>query len=922
VWFSIIGSIALLTIIFISVLSVRRDILTKQRTDYVFAILPALLVAFLLSAAYNHSTTINKQARQRLYSRAADHAAVTSTLIETARIMKLSGNLNDWRLDFYPTLMKNIERARLANRDCKDLYVFGKREGKIKKLIWATGGVRTDPIGIEKINAMTKHLLSNPNDNYAISPVGYHTLSVVVPIRDWQTDLPIAVLGESLKTTYEERVAQRERVVSLIVPLVISILVIFITLIIRRNKIISKQATTSENRYRVLVNSSPNIVLLMDSYAKILQINPAGQKILGITDKDILGSVFTNIWPTSEKQKLCISINKVMQGEEVKVESVYLRPDLRRLVLDIHFCLARDAETNSGIVAIINNITDIKEAEKFLRFAQFSVDKAGDAIWWIDSEANITYANEAACSMLGFTQQQLCQSKAHSLDLACPPDKWKDHWFTLREMGTFTYETQHKHIDGRLVPVEVTSNFLKYDGKEYSCPAIRNIAEKKAYEEQLDYLAHHDALTDLPNRLLFGHRLARELRKCCESGKSVAVMFVDLDQFKLVNDTQGHNVGDALLKECAYRLRNCIRDEDTLARMGGDEFTIIVSEILRIDDSLLIAERILEAMRQPFVYADHEFHMSASIGVSTFPKDGENAETLVKNADAAMYFVKENGRDAYCCFTEQLNQAATAKMDMESSLRKALERNEFELYYQPRIDLATDMIVGAEALIRWRHPEWGLVSPGRFIPFAEEHGQIIQISEWVLPTAFYKVKEWQERNFEDIFVSVNLSAKHFTQKGLIELLSKLLCETQLDARYIELELTEGALMSNPDEASSALQEIRNMGFSVSIDDFGTGYSSLSYLKQFPVDALKLDRSFVSEVTTNREDAAIAQAVINIADTLGLRVVAEGVETLEQLSFLKSIGCDEIQGFFISPPVPAEEFEAMLIEQSYSQRKAA
>ncbi|MCE5315088.1 MAG: EAL domain-containing protein [Armatimonadota bacterium] len=437
-------------------------------------------------------------------------------------------------------------------------------------------------------------------------------------------------------------------------------------------------------------------------------------------------------------------------------------------------------------------------------------------------------------------------------------------------------------------------------------------SELLSTRETLRVQATHDPLTGLPNRLLFSDRLTQRLAQARRQEQPLAVMFLDLDRFKLINDTLGHNIGDMLLKSVSERLQGTLREVDTIARMGGDEFTIILSDIDNADSAVVVADKVLQALAEPVILDGHELFVSASMGISLFPSDGGNAETLVQNADTAMYRAKEQGRNNYQLYTEAFNAAAVEKITLEHSLRRALARDEFLLHYQPQVSIGTGKVKGTEALIRWRQPNLGLVSPGQFIPLAEETGLILPISEWVLRTACTQNKAWQDAGLPHMSIAVNISARQFEQNELTPMVENALEESGLDPRYLDLELTESTLMQNPDTAVSILQKLKDMGVRISVDDFGTGYSSLSYLKRFPIDAVKIDQSFVKDITSNPDDAAIAGAVVAMAHSLKLEVIAEGVETLDQLEFLRGLRCDEMQGYFVSPPVPAEDLQQQII----------
>jgi diguanylate cyclase (GGDEF)-like protein/PAS domain S-box-containing protein len=441
--------------------------------------------------------------------------------------------------------------------------------------------------------------------------------------------------------------------------------------------------------------------------------------------------------------------------------------------------------------------------------------------------------------------------------------------------------------------------------------------QRKLAEDQLRYIATHDSLTDLPNRSLFNERLRHALHQGTRYNRGIAVMFIDIDRFKVVNDSLGHSAGDRLLQDCARRLTECLRESDTVARLGGDEFVVMVENFTAPKDAIAVAQKILTGLAKPFFVDGQEFLMSASIGISIFPDDGKDAETLLKNADIAMYRAKDQGRNNYQFYSAQMNKHTFERLAMESSLRRAIERNEFLLHYQPKLDLRTGAIAGVEALVRWQHPDWGMVSPAQFIPLAEETGLIVQIGEWVLKTACEQSKRWRDLGIPSMRVAVNLSARQFAQKTLLSDVARTIAQSGLTPDCLELEITESLVMTNPEHATETLHKLKDMGINLSIDDFGTGYSSLAYLKRFPIDCIKIDRSFIKDIPTEPDDMAITKGVIALGHSLRLKVIAEGVETKEQQDFLRSNDCDEMQGFLFSKPLPAQEVTALL--KSHSQK---
>ena len=439
----------------------------------------------------------------------------------------------------------------------------------------------------------------------------------------------------------------------------------------------------------------------------------------------------------------------------------------------------------------------------------------------------------------------------------------------------------------------------------------------EAANKQLRHLASHDALTGLPNRVLLDDRLSQAVAHAEQDGHSFGVAMFDLDRFKVVNDSLGHRAGDALIKEVAHRLAGVARGTDTVGRLGGDEFLFIMDRLAKREDAEHIARRAVKALELPIRLDGVDLHTSASIGIAMFPGDGKSAEALIANADAAMYCAKQRGRNNIQCYAEGMNSATQERVKLESDLHQALSLKQLELHYQPKVDTKTGLIHGVEALARWRHPQRGLVPPGEFIPLAESCGLIDAIGEWVVRESCRQARAWQLEGLPPLRVAVNLSAFQFRHGNLLQMIREALQAAQLEPRFLEVEITESALMSDPEESVTILEQLSRMGVVVSVDDFGTGYSSMSYLRRFPIDKLKIDRGFIAELISRADDASIVRAIVSLAHSLRLKVVAEGVETSEQLNVLRSLGCDQYQGFCFSPAVPAAQFAALLRE---SQQK--
>jgi diguanylate cyclase (GGDEF)-like protein len=440
------------------------------------------------------------------------------------------------------------------------------------------------------------------------------------------------------------------------------------------------------------------------------------------------------------------------------------------------------------------------------------------------------------------------------------------------------------------------------------------ITERNRAEEQLNYLAYHDVLTTLPNRSLFKDRLAQALLVAERDRQMLAVLLLSLDQFKNISDTLGPAMADRLICDVAARLKSGTREGDTLAYWGGDEFVLLLTQVTGADDAVEIAQRV-QLILEPRIDLDsHEVHLTASIGIGLSPVDGQDDESLMKNAGAALFQAKEHDGNTYRFYTADMNAKALKRLTLENKLRRAIERNEFIVYYQPKVDINTWQIVGAEALVRWKDPELGLVSPAEFIPLAEETGLIVPIGNWVSKTACAQTKQWHSEGFDCLGISVNLCARQFQEQDLVSTVIEILEQSELEPKYLELEITESSIMTNADFAVKVLTELKQMGIRVSVDDFGTGFSSLGYLKRLPIDILKIDQSFVRDVSTDPDDAALVMAIITLAHNLRLKVIAEGVETEEQLRILRLLRCDEIQGYLFSKPLPADEFRELLIRE--------
>ena len=540
-------------------------------------------------------------------------------------------------------------------------------------------------------------------------------------------------------------------------------------------------------------------------------------------------------------------------------------------------------------------------------------EHSGEAILITDAHNRIVEVNPSFTQLTGYAIDEVRGENPKMLASGRnAPESYATMWSSIRDHGFWQGELWDRHKDGHVYPKWLTISTIrdKAGGVSHYVGSFTDITERKASEERIHYLAHHDALTKLPNRAQLQGRLEQAIAMARRDKQRVAVMFIDMDHFKHINDSLGHHVGDGLLIEVAERLRQSVRDSDVVARLGGDEFVVVLVNV-ECDTVSTVIGKILKLLGSVYLINDHELHSTPTVGISLFPDDGDDVETLMKNADTAMYFAKAAGRNTYQFFTAEMNAAATERVVLEASLRHAIEREELLLHYQPQIDVATGRPCGVEALVRWLHPEKGMIPPLKFIPVAEETGLIVQLGEWVLDTALGELARWRAAGISDVRMAINLSAHQLRDPQLVKRIAALMSLHNLGKGDLELEITESVAMKNPENTIVLLTELRRLGIELAIDDFGTGYSSLAYLKQLPLDRIKLDRSFVMDIENDPNDAAISAATISLAHSLGLSVVAEGVETASQFDFLKALECDVVQGYFFSRPVAAAEAEAFL-----------
>ena len=538
------------------------------------------------------------------------------------------------------------------------------------------------------------------------------------------------------------------------------------------------------------------------------------------------------------------------------------------------------------------------------------VEQTDDTVLITNREGITEYVNPAFEKKTGYRADEVLGRRPNRVKSGMHDTEFYERlWASILNGKIFRDVFINRRKDGSLFHEEKTITPLKDENGDVThfVATGKDITERVETQKQLQYLAHHDALTGLPNRTLLIDRLDHAFAQARRAERLVAVLFLDLDRFKTINDSLGHGAGDALLKAVADRLQRCVRKSDSIARLGGDEFTIVLEGVKDVREVIIVAEKILEAIARPISIEGHEVFVTTSIGVTLFPIDDEDVETVLKHADTAMYRAKKAGGNTYEFFTADMSTEAARRLEMENRLRYALEREEFELFYQPRIDLRSGRLTGAEALLRWRNPEAGLVSPAEFIPLLEETGMIIDVGEWVLQTACRDFQGLSHPDRPAPRVAVNLSTRQFQHKDLLGVVKRVLDQTGLEPGRLDLEITESLLADNIESVVTTLNALHDMGIYIAIDDFGTGYSSLSYLKRFPIDILKIDQSFVRDVTTNPDDAEIVKAIVAMAHSLRMNVVAEGVETQAQLELLRRLDCEEVQGYLFSPPLPLSDF---------------
>jgi diguanylate cyclase (GGDEF)-like protein/PAS domain S-box-containing protein len=679
-----------------------------------------------------------------------------------------------------------------------------------------------------------------------------------------------------------------------------------------------KAGEESENRYRLLFENMlegfAHCEMLFDDRGYpndfvYLAVNNAFGKLTGLAN--VVGKKFSEIVPGGKDSQAEL----FERYSRVALTSQPERFEIEIKALKRWFSISAYGAGNGCFVATFHNITERKQGEESLLFKtallEAQAETTIDGIVAIDESDHIVLTNRQFGLNFGIPDEVLSTRddlivRKYIADQVEEPSAFFEKVKYLNEHRKEKSRDEIRFKDGKTFDrysAPLGDSKGHYRGRIWY---FRDITDRKVAEERIQFLAYYDALTGLPNRTLFQDRLSKALAGARRQKYKIALLFLDLDGFKIINDSLGHSVGDLLLQEVGERLKKWGREQDTVARLGGDEFLIMLTQVKDLPDVAVAAERLMDAMTAEFVVEGHSLNVSCSIGVSIFPEHGTDCETLIKNADAAMYGAKDSGRNSFRFFAEDMNAQAVERLSLENSLRLALGKKELFLMYQPQMHVATGRVTGLEALLRWQHPTLGLVPPDRFIRIAENSGLIVPIGEWVLRTACSQARKWQDDGLSVVSVAVNVSAVQFRQQGFCELIRSVLRDTGLAAHCLELELTESLLLANADVTLSVLRELKSMGLTLAIDDFGTGYSNFTSLRQFGVSKLKIDRSFIRDIATNPDDSAITAAIISMAKSLHLKVIAEGVEDEAQMAFLRAHRCDEIQGYYFSKPLAVDK----------------
>ncbi len=675
-----------------------------------------------------------------------------------------------------------------------------------------------------------------------------------------------------------------------------------------------RRLASSEQRYRDLVEHMKGAVAVLRAIQGgrdfvVADINDGAELIDGRSREEVVGLPVTTLFPAFDEHGLLEAVRRVYATGQPEHQPMAFYQDDRISGWREHSFFRLPS---GEVVHIYDDLTDRKRAEAGLQMAAAVFQHTGEGIVVTDAQGRIQRINPAFTAITGYELEEVMGRSPRLLKSEHQkPEFYRDMWSALTATGRWQGEIWNRRKNGEAYLEWLTINAVKDEHGQVAhfVGVFDDISELHEKEQRLRHQAYHDALTGLANRTLLLDRLEHAIATADRGDRKVAVLFLDLDRFKVVNDSLGHDVGDELLKAVAHRLKSSLRRADTVARLGGDEFVVLATQWETLADVTQLADKVLELLKAPFNVGGHDLPVGGSIGIALYPADGTAAGELLKHADTAMYAVKEGGRDGYRFFDPSMNAEAVERLTLESALRLAVERQEFEVHYQPKVRLSTGRVAGMEALVRWRHPEHGMVSPARFIPLAEETGLVVGLGEWVLRAAARQVRVWRDAGDNPGPVAVNVSARQLALPDFAARVAAILAEERVEPGAIDLEITETAIMREPDRAAAQLAELAAMGVHIALDDFGVGYSSLGYLKRLPISVLKMDRSFIHDVIDSMDAASLARGIVRLAMALDIDVVAEGVETAEQVEFLRACGCDVVQGYYFSRPLPPAKLGA-------------
>ncbi|MFC1602479.1 EAL domain-containing protein [Pseudomonadota bacterium] len=838
--------------------------------------------------------------------------------IATINIFKISNPMLDQIKKQNQSLIKN--QKRLA--EAQEIAHTGHWEWNIttSHLAWSDEIYRIFGCEPQQFDATYDAFISfiHPDDrnsvNMAITQSIEHNTPYAIEHRIIQTDGIERIVFEKGKVLQNEQGAAN-RMIGTVQD-------------ITEQKQIENKLKNSEEQIHSLLMSTGEAIYGIDLQGNCTFANASCLKVLGCSStSELLGKNMHKLIHHSHADGLpydqhkCHIYEAFKKAKSIRIsDEVFWRLD--GTPFPVEYCsepIFKDGTVNGAVISF-SDITQRKEIEEQLLLSDRVFKNTSEAIIITEPNGNIIDTNQAFTYITGYSKAEVIGKNPRIMKSGKQNNAFYENmWKTLLDHGKWTGDLWDRKKNGDEYPKSLTINAIKNTNNvvTHYIGIFSDITESKMVAKQLQKLAFYDSLTNLPNRILFKERLAHEIKAAKRRNTKFAVMFMDLDRFKYINDTLGHTCGDQLLIEAAKRIKTCIRETDTVARFGGDEFIIILTDIDAISVVKRIANKIISTLSEKFIIEKNDVNIGVSIGISIYPNNGATYDALTKNADTAMYKVKETGRNSSHFFTEELHATIKRRLIIEKEMRAGIKEKAFELHYQPKVEIDSSKIIGMEALLRWKHPKLGTISPVEFIPIAEETGLIIPLGNWALRQACAQNAAWIKAGHTPLRVAVNLSIRQFEQQDITDQIQNILIETGLPAKHLELEITESMVMGDINRAILTLKHLRELGVHISVDDFGTGYSSLSYLKQFPIQCLKIDKSFVDDLCHNTDAAAIISAIISMAGSLDLTVVAEGVETKEQMEFLRKDGCDQMQGYYYSKPLPTEEFTALLYKKTHS-----